>query len=112
MSQGNAQGSSAVREELARRWADIHSARRGDSSRLLVQSIQTRANIMQRKAQMNLASSSSGMMLGRALGLGAGARSRTGSALAQSAELPKAPAAEPASSAEAVAPGGPSQAAA
>lgn len=117
MSQGNAQGSSAVREELARRWADIHSARRGDSSRLLVQSIQTRANIMQRKAQMNLASSSSGMT--KPLGLGAGARSRAGSALAQSAELPKAPpaepaaaAAEPAPSAEAGAPPGGSQAAA
>lgn len=43
-----------MREELARRWADVSVAKKDPIARMLQQSIQTRANLMQRRAQRNL----------------------------------------------------------
>jgi len=54
MSDGETANAEAARAELARRWADISTARSGDPARLLQQSITTRANIMRRKAHDNL----------------------------------------------------------
>lgn len=61
MSEGASRSSRMAREELARRWADVSTAKRSDpTSRLLQQSIQTRAVMMQRRAHQKMSKQAAG----------------------------------------------------
>lgn len=60
MSEGDSRSAKVARAELARRWADVSTSRRVDpAARLLQQSIQTRAMMMQRRAHQKMSSQAS-----------------------------------------------------
>lgn len=55
MSEGSTVAAKTARAELARRWADVSTAKRqAPIGNILQQTIQARANIMSRRAQMNI----------------------------------------------------------